>query len=81
MPPATPFEQANVPLPEIKQMATNFTTTQDKLESLYIGYFGRAGDPAGVTYWTGALNSGAMSDRQTAYVSPFNSWPNTSSRA
>ena len=47
-------------------MAINFTNITDQLESLYIGYFGRAGDPAGMAYWTGAINSGSMTSRQTA---------------
>ena len=28
-----------------------FTTPINQIESLYVGYFGRAGDPAGVNYW------------------------------
>lgn len=39
---------------------TTFTTTNTQLESLYVGYFGRAADPAGLQYWTNQLNSGAM---------------------
>jgi hypothetical protein len=28
-----------------------FTTPINQIEALYVGYFGRAGDPAGVNYW------------------------------
>ena len=38
-------------------MATTFSGEQE-IEALYVGYFGRAGDPAGVSYWVGQLNSG-----------------------
>ena len=31
---------------------------QAKVQALYIGYFGRAGEPAGVSYWLGQLESG-----------------------
>lgn len=33
-------------------------TTLDQVEALYIGYFGRAGEPDGVNYWVGRLNDG-----------------------
>lgn len=33
-------------------------THLENVESLYIGYFGRAGEPDGVNYWVGELNSG-----------------------
>jgi len=46
-------------------MAT-FTTAQHIVESLYVGYFGRAGDPAGTNYWAGLLNSGQMTTAQIA---------------
>jgi hypothetical protein len=32
--------------------------TIDQVEALYIGYFGRAGEPDGVNYWVGQLNQG-----------------------
>ena len=38
-------------------MATTFSG-EAAIEALYIGYFGRAGDPAGVNYWVGQLNGG-----------------------
>jgi hypothetical protein len=38
-------------------MATTFSGEQE-IEALYVGYFGRAGDPAGVSYWVSQLNSG-----------------------
>ena len=34
----------------------------DITEAVYIGYFGRAGDPAGVSYWLNQLNSGSISE-------------------
>jgi Ca2+-binding RTX toxin-like protein len=33
-------------------------TTLEQIESLYIGYFGRAGEPDGTNYWVGRLESG-----------------------
>src|ERR1035437_127951 len=30
---------------------TTFATTEQTVEALYVGYFGRAGDPNGTTYW------------------------------
>ena len=33
---------------------TTFTSTTDQVQSLYVGYFGRAGDPAGANSWIGA---------------------------
>ena len=35
-----------------------FTAAQ--VEQLYVGYFGRAGDPAGVQYWVNNLNQGQI---------------------
>jgi hypothetical protein len=46
-------------------MAT-FTTSISQIESLYVGYFGRAGDPAGANYWVGFLNDQAISLAQAA---------------
>jgi probable HAF family extracellular repeat protein len=31
-----------------------------QVETIYIAYFGRAGDPGGTNYWVGQLNSGAL---------------------
>lgn len=33
-------------------------TNLEQIESLYVGYFGRAGEPDGVTYWLGRLENG-----------------------
>jgi len=38
-----------------------FTSNADLTEALYIGYFGRAGDPVGDAYWLNQLNSGIIS--------------------
>ena len=37
------------------------TSNTDITEAVYIGYFGRAGDPAGDSYWLSQLSSGAIS--------------------
>ena len=39
-------------------MALSFTTAIDRIEALYVGYFGRAGDPVGTNYWIDRLNAG-----------------------
>lgn len=46
-------------------MAT-FTTSISQVEALYVGYFGRAGDPAGANYWVGFLDAQAISLAQAA---------------
>ncbi len=46
-------------------MAT-FTSSLDQVEALYVGYFGRAGDPAGTNYWIGQLNAGTISLAEVA---------------
>ena len=34
------------------------TTVLGQVEALYVGYFGRAGDPAGVNGWVNSINTG-----------------------
>ena len=43
---------------------TTFTTPVNQVSSLYVGYFGRAGDPSGENYWIGQLNSGAITQAE-----------------
>jgi hypothetical protein len=38
-----------------------FANSNDLTEAVYIGYFGRAGDPAGESYWLNQLNAGSIS--------------------
>lgn len=38
----------------------------DLTEALYVGYFGRAGDPGGDTYWLNELNNGGISEKGMA---------------
>lgn len=40
-------------------MAT-FASVIDQVESLYVGYFGRAGDPSGTQSWTQAVSTGKV---------------------
>ena len=43
--------------------STSMTTSanlKDQIESLYVGYFGRAADSAGSSYWASQIESGAM---------------------
>jgi hypothetical protein len=43
-------------------------TTLDQVEALYIGYFGRAGEPDGVNYWVGQINGGyAVADMAASF--------------
>ncbi len=37
---------------------TTFTVAINQVESLYVGYFGRAGDPGGTNYWVNQLQAG-----------------------
>jgi hypothetical protein len=39
-----------------------FTDAYDVTEAVYIGYFGRAGDQAGDSYWLNQLSSGSISE-------------------
>ena len=39
-----------------------FANVADFTQALYIGYFGRAGDPGGDAYWLNQLNSGNISE-------------------
>jgi S-layer protein len=41
------------------------TATSDLIQKIYIGYFGRAGDPEGLQYWVGESEAG-MSDAEIA---------------
>ncbi len=44
-------------------------TTLEQVEALYVGYFGRAGEPNGVNYWVGQLNSGfTVSDMAASFA-------------
>ncbi len=45
---------------------TTFSSTFSQIASLYVGYFGRAGDPAGQTYWSSQIASGALTLAQVA---------------
>ena len=45
---------------------TTFTNTTDQVQSIYVGYFGRAGDPAGASYWVGLRNAGTITLAQMA---------------
>lgn len=37
---------------------TTFANAESQIEALYVGYFGRAGDPSGVEYWLGRFAAG-----------------------
>lgn len=39
-------------------MAFTPVSNTEAIEALYIGYFGRAGEPGGVDYWVGRMNQG-----------------------
>lgn len=41
-------------------MPVTFSNPLDQIEALYVGYFGRAADPAGLNYWLPRLTSGEM---------------------
>jgi hypothetical protein len=42
-------------------VAFPLANNSDITEAVYIGYFGRAGDPSGDAYWVGNLNNGTIS--------------------
>ena len=44
----------------------SLTTAQEQAELLYVAYFGRAGDPAGVQNWITNLTSGTQTLSQMA---------------
>jgi hypothetical protein len=45
---------------------TTFSTVFSQVESLYVGYFGRGGDPAGESYWVGQVTAGTLTLGQLA---------------
>ena len=45
---------------------TVFSTVEGGVSALYVGYFGRAGDPAGARYWSDQLYKGVMTLPQIA---------------
>lgn len=68
--------------------SSSYTDAAHQVEIVYVAYFGRAGDPTGVTYWEGNLSSGdtitdvaasfaASSEAQTKY--PFLAFPELNS--
>jgi hypothetical protein len=56
----------SVSLSAVTTAAYPLANITDVTEALYIGYFGRAGDPGGVAYWVTQLNAGIMSEASTA---------------
>lgn len=50
----------------VTQTTFPFVSAADVVEASYIGYFGRAGDPAGDAYWLNQLNTGAVSENTMA---------------
>jgi hypothetical protein len=45
---------------------TTFSAIFQQVESLYAGYFGRGGDPAGQSYWVGQVTAGTLTLGQLA---------------
>lgn len=45
---------------------TTFTTAESGISAIYVGYFGRAGDPSGMRYWTNQMQAGVMTISQIA---------------
>lgn len=45
---------------------TTFSNNTSLVEALYVGYFGRAGDPVGMSYWIGQLNAGTITVQNLA---------------
>jgi hypothetical protein len=80
-----------VSLSAVTTAAYPLANITDVTEALYIGYFGRAGDPGGVAYWVTQLNAGIMSEASTAAsfsvqtetigLYPFLASPSTASQA
>ena len=52
---------------------------QDLIEALYVSYFGRAGDPAGMKFWLAALDSGYSASAAgalfSAHIEAQNQYP------
>jgi hypothetical protein len=80
-----------VSLSAVTTAAYPLANINDVTEALYIGYFGRAADPGGDTYWLNQLNAGIMSEASTAAsfsvqtetigLYPFLASPTTASQA
>jgi hypothetical protein len=45
---------------------TTFATVFQQVESLYLGYFGRSGDPMGMSYWANLVTTGTLTLGQVA---------------
>ena len=56
---------------------TTFTNTTDQIESIYVGYFGRAGDPSGTNFWVGQRNTGVA---QSTIAASFAVQPEATSK-
>jgi len=80
-----------VSLSAVTTAAYPLANITDVTEALYIGYFGRAGDPGGVAYWVNQLTAGIISEASTAAsfsvqtetigLYPFLASPSTASQA
>ncbi|MFS2160081.1 DUF4214 domain-containing protein [Pseudomonas sp. Pseusp122] len=44
------------------------TSTAQKVSAIYLAIFNRTPEPAGLTYWTGLIDSGSVSSAQAAYT-------------
>ena len=47
-------------------MNVSIDTNAERVQALFIGYFGRAAEPEGLDYWVGQLNSGTLTYGQIA---------------
>ena len=59
------------PDPEPPQLTFNFTSSNGRAEAItavYVGYYNRAADPAGLQYWTDQLEIGINDDRSASEV-------------
>ena len=82
---------SSVSLSAVTTAAFPLANANDVTEAVYIGYFGRAGDPGGDSYWLNQLNGGNISEAgmaasfsvqtEATALYPFLASPSTASQA
>jgi hypothetical protein len=71
------FSDRSIDLPVLSMATFPFTgDAMSQIEAIYIGYFGRAGDPGGTNYWTNQLlNGGSTVQTMTGIAASYSVQP------